>query len=477
MLFNSFQYLLFFPVVCLLYFASPFRWRTAFLLIASYFFYMCWRWEYVLLIIVQTEINFLCGLWIAKARTPRARRTFLVSAIVLTLAILFFFKYYNFANDSLRSLFEWLHAPYHVPRLDILLPIGVSFHTFQTLSYTIDLYRGRIPVERSFTKFALYVSFFALLVAGPIERAGRLLPQFDRQNHFDVARLSSGLKLMLWGFFKKVVIADRLAEYVTKVYAQPGDYSGASLALASYCFAFQIYCDFSGYTDIATGSARVLGCDLMQNFNLPYLARSISDFWQRWHISLSTWFRDYVYIPLGGSRVSTARWTFNIMAVFMISGLWHGANWTFVIWGGLHGFYYLLERFLSPYASAACRLLRVPDRLKRLLQIFVTFHLVLLAWIFFRAATLNDALLIVKRICTDLPSRPYLGASSVATFVGLVLVLVLVVVQALQYRNRLPLYFSRVPVPALARWGGYLAMLIGIALLGKSGNDFIYFQF
>ena len=477
MLFNSFQYIWFFVLVCVLYFAIPFRHRTWFLLLASYYFYMCWRWEYVALIIVQTEINFLCGLWMEKARTPARRKALLVTGMVLTLAILFFFKYYNFANDSLRSLFGLVQVPYHIPHLDILLPIGVSFHTFQTLSYTIDLYRGRIPVERHFGKFALYVSFFPLLVAGPIERANRLLPQLERQNHFDVARLSSGLKLMLWGFFKKVVIADRLAEYVNQIYGHPGDFSCATLALATYCFAFQIYCDFSGYTDIAIGSARVLGYDLMQNFNLPYLARSISDFWQRWHISLSTWFRDYVYIPLGGSRVGTARWIFNIMAVFMISGLWHGANWTFVIWGGLHGFYYLLERFISPLAKAACDALRLPEYLRAVLQIAVTFHLVLLAWIFFRAGTLRDALLIIERICGGLASPLYLGASSVGTLAGIALALVLVCVQLLQYRKRLPLYFSAVPVPVLARWCGYLAMLIAIAIFGKSGNDFIYFQF
>ena len=233
MLFNSFQYIWFFVLVCVLYFAIPFRHRTWFLLLASYYFYMCWRWEYVALIIVQTEINFLCGLWMEKARTPARRKALLVTGMVLTLAILFFFKYYNFANDSLRSLFGLVQVPYHIPHLDILLPIGVSFHTFQTLSYTIDLYRGRIPVERHFGKFALYVSFFPLLVAGPIERANRLLPQLERQNHFDVARLSSGLKLMLWGFFKKVVIADRLAEYVNQIYGHPGDFSCATLALAT----------------------------------------------------------------------------------------------------------------------------------------------------------------------------------------------------------------------------------------------------
>jgi D-alanyl-lipoteichoic acid acyltransferase DltB (MBOAT superfamily) len=477
MLFNSFQYLLFFPIVCLLYFACPYRWRMALLLLASYYFYMCWRWEYVLLIIVQTEINFLGVLQMEKARSPVAKKTWLIVILTLTLAILFFFKYYNFANNTIGGAFGFIGVPYHIPHLDILLPIGVSFHTFQTLSYTIDVYRGRIPVERSFTKFALFVSFFPLLVAGPIERAKHLLPQLERENHFDVERLCSGLKLMLWGFFKKVVIADRLAEYVSRIYAHPGDFSGATLALATYCFAFQIYCDFSGYSDIAIGSARVMGYDLMQNFNLPYLARSISDFWQRWHISLSTWFRDYVYIPMGGSRVSAGRWAFNIVTVFAVSGLWHGASWAFVIWGGLHGTYYLLERFFAPYGNRLLCFLRLPEWVRAGIQVLITFHLVLIAWIFFRAASLYDALLIVSRICTDLSGPLSFGASSVATILGLCLVVLLLGVQVLQYRNRLPLYCSKVQIPVLLRWSGYLALLAGIAVLGKSGNDFIYFQF
>lgn len=477
MLFNSFQYLLFFPVVCLLYFALPFRWRTTFLLLASYYFYMCWRWEYIVLIMVQTEINFLCGLRMEHARTQAGRKALLLTAIVLSLALLFFFKYYNFFNETFRSLFAFVHAPYHVPHLNILLPIGISFHTFQTLSYIIDLYRGKIPVERSFIKFALFVSFFPLLVCGPIERANHLLPQLERKNHFDMDRLSSGLKLMLWGFFKKVVIADQLAEYVNQIYPHPADYSGATLALASYFFAFQIYCDFSGYADIAIGSARVLGYDLMKNFNLPLLARSPGDFWQRWHISLSTWFRDYVYFPLGGSRVSDTRWAFNIMVVFGVSGLWHGANWTFPIWGLLNGVFFLLGTCVGPYVSRFCRRCGLPERGLVLLQILVTFHLLMFARIFFRAGSLHDALFIVRRICTGLADPVYLGYSSVGAMLGLALMIMLLVVQWLQYNNRLPLNLSPVRVPALLRWSGYVAMLFAIATVGKSGNDFIYFQF
>lgn len=477
MLFNSFQYLLFLPLVCLLYFACPYRWRMHLLLLASYYFYMCWRWEYVLLIVVQTEINFLCAFKMEKAQNPAQKKGWLITALMLTLAILFFFKYFNFASDALESLSRLWHGQMDFPHLDVLLPIGISFHTFQTLSYTIDVYRGRIPVERSFTKFALYVTFFPLLVAGPIERASRLLPQFDRQNHFDVSRLSSGLKLILWGLFKKVVIADRLAEYVNQIYANPGDFSGPTLALATYCFAFQIYCDFSGYSDIAIGSARILGYDLMQNFNLPYMARSISDFWQRWHISLSTWFRDYVYIPLGGSRVSASRWGFNIVTVFAISGLWHGANWTFVVWGALHGVYYLLERFASKSAAAMAESLRIPNSVRAFFQVVITFHLVLLAWVFFRANSLTDAFTIISRIVTDISGPLYLGRSALATVVGIWFVFSLLVVQVLQNYKKLPHYPNHASVPMHLKWIGYILLMFGIAMFGVSGNDFIYFQF
>jgi alginate O-acetyltransferase complex protein AlgI len=477
MLFNSFQYLLFFPTVCVIYFAIPFRLRTAFLLLASYFFYMCWRWEYVVLIIFQTEVGFFSGRMLKEAASLGARKLWLASGVIIILTLLGIFKYYNFANDSARGLLALLGLQDPFPDLKILLPIGISFHTFQTVSYLIDLDRGTIPLERSFVRFALYVSFFPLLVAGPIERAGRFIPQLLEEHHLNPARLASGAKLMVWGFFKKVVIADRLAEYVNQIYPHPADHSGLTLWLATYCFAFQIYCDFSGYTDIATGSARMLGYDLMQNFNLPYFARSIPEFWQRWHISLSTWFRDYLYIPLGGSRVSSGRWALNILVVFAVSGLWHGAKWTFVIWGALHGSYYVLQKLMAPYASACFAWLGVPERIKRMLQVLVTFHLVALAWVFFRANSLYDAALILFRIGTDLTGPLYLGFSSVSATVGLVLILVLLVVQGLQHRGRLSLYFSHAKVPIVVRWSGYLAMLIAIALLGKTGNDFIYFQF
>jgi D-alanyl-lipoteichoic acid acyltransferase DltB (MBOAT superfamily) len=363
---------------------------------------------------------------------------------------------------------------YRIPALDILLPIGISFHTFQTLAYTIDLYRERIPVERGFGRFALFVSFFPLLVAGPIERPNHLLPQLSRDTHLDPERLASGLKLILWGLFKKVVIADNLADAVSWAYGSPGLCGGGTLGWATYFFAFQIYCDFSGYSDIAIGSARVLGYDLMQNFRLPYLARGIPDFWSRWHISLSTWFRDYLYIPLGGNRVALPRWSFNIALTFLVSGLWHGANWTFVIWGALHALYFLGGRILGPLAGRMKTTFSLPGMVRSGFQILITFHLVTLAWVFFRARNVSEGLQIVRTIFTDgrgWAELPHQRA------VGLALIAVLVFVSLMQHAGWASLYFSRSRIPAPLRWCGYVAMVLAIAVLGKSGNDFIYFQF
>jgi D-alanyl-lipoteichoic acid acyltransferase DltB (MBOAT superfamily) len=297
------------------------------------------------------------------------------------------------------------------------------------------------------------------------------------EHHLDIGRLSAGLKMMLWGLFKKVVLADRLAVYVNMVYGHPADHSGATLLLATYCFAFQIYCDFSGYSDIAIGCARVLGYDLMQNFRLPYLATSVSDFWSRWHISLSTWFKDYLYLPLGGNRVTPRRWAFNIMTVFLVSGLWHGASWMFVVWGALHGFYYLVGRSTAGFRSKLKETLGIRGRLAHVLQILVTFHLVLIAWVFFRARSLADAVHILGRIAGDLGGALDLGTCYVRTVVTLLLVLILVAVQILQMRGVLSLYFSRPLVPSPVRWVGYLSLIFAILYLGMSTNAFIYFQF
>ncbi len=317
----------------------------------------------------------------------------LVMSIVANVGILGFFKYINFVDANLTVLFGALHLGWAIPHLDIILPIGLSFHTFQSMSYTIEVYRGRQQAERHLGIYALYVMFYPQLVAGPIERPQNLLHQFREPHTFDAERVIDGLKLMLWGFFKKVVIADRLALYVNGIYDHPAAQHGWPLIIATYFFAFQIYCDFSGYTDIAIGAAQVMGFRLMDNFNRPYFAKSIVEFWQRWHISLSSWFRDYLYIPLGGNRVAVPRWCFNIMVVFLVSGLWHGANWTFIVWGALHGVYVIAGVATFAWQRKFLRIRR-HARIgwsRRWIEAFVTFHLVLIAWVFFRAASLSDA--------------------------------------------------------------------------------------
>ena len=343
MLFNSFEYFLFLPAVVLLYFLLPFKWRNPFLLIASYYFYMSWKWEFGFLMLFTSAVNYVAGLRINSSKERRTQRLWLTLAIVASLGVLVYFKYANFFIAEASALLRILGADVRESYLKVILPVGISFFTFQALSYTIDLYKGKMHVEKNFINFTLFVSFFPQLVAGPIERATNLLDQFKKEQRFSSERLLEGSKLIIWGLFKKVVIADRLAAYVEQIYASPELFGGSTLFLATFFFAFQIYCDFSGYSDIAIGSAHILGFRLMQNFNLPYLAKSVRDFWHRWHISLSTWFADYVYKPLGGNRVSTGRWMFNIMAVYLVSGLWHGANWTFIIWGGIFGVLYILE--------------------------------------------------------------------------------------------------------------------------------------
>jgi alginate O-acetyltransferase complex protein AlgI len=477
MLFNSFEFIVFFLCISLAYFALPFRFRWMLLLVGSYFFYMCWRWEYVFLIAGETLINYLCGLAIDRSSTPKLRRLFLVVGVTASLGILGFFKYADLVGESLWQLVAVFgdRGPYSL--LHIALPVGISFFTLQAVGYTIDVYRGHLRAEYHLGKFALYISFFPQLLAGPIARASHLLEQFDRQNRFEVDRTMAGAKLMLWGLFKKAVIADRLAVYVSQIYASPEDYSGATLALATYCYAFQIYCDFSAYSDIAIGAAKVLGYDLMQNFRLPYFATTIPEFWARWHISLSTWFRDYLYIPLGGNRCSSSRFCFNILVVFLVSGLWHGAHWTFVIWGLLHGLYYLVYRVLEKPVGRIVSYLRVPEWVAAAIGMVVTFHMVCFAWVFFRADSVRQAIYICRSIVELLPGRLYLGSSSVSTAIGIGFILVLLCVQAFQARGSVPLYFSQSQWPIAARWGAYLALVFSILLFGVSGNEFIYFQF
>ena len=478
MLFNSFEYFLFLPAVVLLYFLLPFKWRNPFLLIASYYFYMSWKWEFGFLMLFTSAVNYVAGLKINTSIDRRTQRLWLTLAIVASLGVLVYFKYANFFIAEASALLRILGADIRESYLKVILPVGISFFTFQALSYTIDLYKGKMHVERNFINFTLFVSFFPQLVAGPIERATNLLDQFKKEQHFSSERLLEGSKLIIWGLFKKVVIADRLAAYVEQIYASPEVFGGSTLFLATFFFAFQIYCDFSGYSDIAIGSAHILGFRLMQNFNLPYLAKSVRDFWHRWHISLSTWFADYVYKPLGGNRVSTGRWMFNIMAVYLVSGLWHGANWTFIIWGGIFGVMYILE-FLGDKLLKRARLDEgfYKSKLIHPFRVAVIFLAVLVSWVFFRADNTGDAWHIITHMFTGWDRMPYLGSSAFETVLGLALILLLYAIQILQYRGVASIYMGPTVVPRSLRWAGYALLLVMIAMFGVSSELFIYFQF
>jgi alginate O-acetyltransferase complex protein AlgI len=489
MLFNSFQFLcIFFPLVTGLYFVLPQRWRWLLLLVASCWFYMAFVPAYILILAFTIAVDYFAGLWIERSE-GRKRKWLLTASIVANVGVLAFFKYYDFLNESIAGLVQGMGFPYGVPDLGILLPIGLSFHTFQSLSYTVEVYRGHQKAEHHFGIFALYVMFWPQLVAGPIERPGNLLNQINSTvpgtgmlSRFSTERTIEGLRQMLWGFFKKVVIADRCAMVVDQVYGAPEQFGALSIALATWLFAVQIYCDFSGYTDIALGAARIMGFNLMVNFRTPYLSSSISEFWGRWHISLSSWFRDYLYIPLGGNRVVKWRWYWNLMLVFLVSGLWHGANWTYVIWGGLHGAYLILALVFAPLTLRIGRLsgLEARPRLKRAINVFITVQLVSFSWIFFRAGSMHDAATLVQRLFTTPVALSDLVAlygslprSMLDLTVGLTALFMLMdpVYDAWAKRER--------PVPAgLLGAMLFALLLVGIQLFGWFGStSFIYFQF
>ncbi len=485
MLFNSLEFLLFFPVVVGLYFVLPTRVRWAWLLGTSYLFYMAWRIDYVVLLLISTAVDYVAGRRMGQLPTKRQRRPYLAASLLVNLSLLFGFKYFNFLNESMRALLGTAGFAYGIPALDVLLPVGISFYTFQTLSYSIDVYNGKTEPEAHLGRFALYVAFWPQLVAGPIERPGHLLPQFRQHFNFDYARVRAGLVRMAWGFFKKVAIADRLAAYVDDVYGAPGEFSGAGVLLATYFFAFQIYCDFSGYSDIAIGAARVMGFDLMENFRRPYTSRSIAEFWRRWHISLSTWFRDYVYIPLGGNRVVRWRWYYNLMITFVVSGLWHGAAWTFAIWGALHGGLLILGLTTSGWWQRPANGSAPRSRLLGWLQILATFHLVALGWIFFRAESVRDAFHFIGEIArlpwtlnwatgglADLP----LPRGPLDLAVSAALIALLLAVESWVRDGVIEGKLTAQPTPV--RWASYVALLLGLLWFAVPTNQqFIYFQF
>jgi D-alanyl-lipoteichoic acid acyltransferase DltB (MBOAT superfamily) len=412
MLFNSLQFLYFFIVVTILYYALEWRWRWKMLLAASCFFYMAFIPAYIFILLTTILIDYYMGILIAQS-TGRKRLICLQISIVSTCLVLFVFKYCAFFGMTVREMQGLLGAAQNFPITHIILPIGLSFHTFQSLSYVVEVYRGKQEPERNFGIYSLYVMFYPQLVAGPIERPQNLLHQFREDHRFDLGNLARGLRMIVWGLFQKMVIADRCAVYVNHVYGRWNLESGLSLLMATLLFAVQIYADFAGYSNIAIGCARVMGFKLMTNFNHPYFARSFGEFWKRWHISLSTWFRDYVYIPLGGNRVGRARLYFNLFITFAVSGLWHGANWTYVIWGALNGVFLIIE---SQLTSAGWR---YPANfaggiLRRGMVLFG----ICFAWIFFRAQSLHAALHIIQRIATDTSLSRWSIANAVSQFAG-----------------------------------------------------------
>ena len=408
MLFNSIDFLIFLPIVLVIYYIIPMKYKHIWLLISSYYFYMCWNAKYVLLIFVSTVITYLSGILIDKVEKTwpdvndigKYKKLILALSFVSNLGILFYFKYINFTLDIVTRVLSKMNISMNVPVFDVILPVGISFYTFQALSYSVDVYRGEVAPEHDFFRYALFVSFFPQLVAGPIERSKNLLTQLREPRKFDFGYAFDGILLMLWGLFLKIVLADRIAIFVDTVYGDCEHYQGIYLIVATVLFAVQIYCDFSGYSSIAMGTAKLLGIELMDNFNAPYLSTSVADFWRRWHISLTSWFKDYLYIPLGGSRRGTFRKYINKMIVFILSGLWHGAQLTFVVWGAINGLYQLIGEVLMPIRKKVSDIIGINRNFEGVyaLSVLATFALVDFTWIFFRADSLGRAIYIIKSI-------------------------------------------------------------------------------
>jgi alginate O-acetyltransferase complex protein AlgI len=482
MLFNSLAFLVFFPVVTLLYFLLPHKMRWFLLLTASCFFYMFFKPVYILILFGTIVIDYYAGIQLEEIKDRKRKKFFLILSLIANIGVLVVFKYYNFVNENITVLLENWGVDNPIPYLKILLPIGLSFHTFQAMSYTIEVYRGNQKAERHFGIYALYVMFYPQLVAGPIERPQNVLHQFYEHHKFNYADVSKGLKLMLWGFFKKVAIADRVAVGVDEVYNNLHSYSGVALMVATAFFAIQIYCDFSGYSDIALGAAQVMGFRLMMNFNRPYASKTISEFWSRWHISLSTWFRDYLYIPLGGNRVRISRMYLNLFIVFLISGVWHGASWTFVIWGALHGSYLIFAlvtkgisfKIASWFKQAGLTFFLTA------FNIMAVFALVTFAWLFFRAGSTADAIYVVKNMFVikefSIPKDVYLNHGQDFFVTAVFLIIVMELIQYINANYNEVLFNHR---SIAVRWGFCLGLFLCIFLFGAFHSDaeFIYFQF
>ena len=482
MLFNSLDFAVFLPIVFILYwfvFQKNLKAQNFLIVMASYLFYGWWDWRFLSLIAFSTLVDYTIGLKLSKEVRVKKRKMLLLMSILVNLGFLGFFKYYNFFLDNFVSAFSFFGNEINANSLNIILPVGISFYTFQTLSYTIDVYRKKLEPTKNLVAFTAFVSFFPQLVAGPIERATNLLPQFYKKRTFNYTLAVDGLRQILWGLFKKIVIADNCATYANLIFNNSDDYSGSTLLLGALFFTFQIYGDFSGYSDIAIGTSRLFGFDLKQNFAFPYFSRDIAEFWRRWHISLSSWFKDYVYIPLGGSKGGTAMKIRNTFIIFIVSGFWHGANWTFIVWGALNAIYFLpllLTNNNRNNIEVVANNTYLPS-IKETFQILLTFGLTLLAWVFFRADNVSHALSIISEIF----SGSILSTPNFEGFTkSLVIILMILFFLAVEWLGRKGLFaLEKIYLIKYKpfRWVFYLLLIIAIIIFGGDQQDFIYFQF
>lgn len=482
MLFNSFNFAIFLPIVFVLYwFATKreVRLQNIILLIASYFFYACWDWRFLFLLVASTSLDYYTGIKIYDAGSKRIKKYWLWLSISANVGFLAVFKYYNFFASSFVDALSLIGLNADLRTINVIIPVGISFYTFHGLSYVIDLYKNKIKPERDVINYSVFVSFFPLLVAGPIERATHLLPQLIKKREFNYLQAMDGLKQILWGLFKKMVIADNCATYANLIFNDSSNYSGSTLVLGAIFFAFQIYCDFSGYSDIALGTARLFGIELLRNFAFPYFSRDIAEFWRRWHISLSSWFRDYLYIPLGGSRGSKWLRIRNMFIIFLVSGFWHGANWTFIAWGGLNALYFvplLLQDKNRIHMQTVAQGKYFPT-LKEASSILLTFSLTLVAWIFFRAENIGHAISYISGIVSyDLFSVPYFLGIKEATVSAVFVILFILV----EWLGREQQYAIKTIVSGWKKpfqWGFYYLIAMLIFLFGSTNQEFIYFQF
>lgn len=480
MLFNSIDFAIFFPIVFILYWFvvnRNFKVQNLLLLFASYLFYGWWDWRFLFLLVFSTVLDYFTGIKIHEAANRSRKLFWLWISIGINLGFLGVFKYYNFFADSFANALSAVGLQVNPGSLNVILPVGISFYTFHGLSYVLDLYKDRIKPERNFVNYSVFVSFFPLLVAGPIERATHLLPQIIKKREFDYTKVVDGLRQILWGLFKKIVIADNCAEFANTIFNNSGDYSGSMLLLGALFFAFQIYCDFSGYSDIALGTARLFGIELLRNFAFPYFSRDIAEFWRRWHISLSSWFKDYLYIPLGGSKGGLWMKIRNTFIIFLVSGFWHGANWTFIIWGALNAIYFLpllLSNKNRENIDIVAKGKLFPS-LKDFSKILLTFFLTLIAWIFFRATSVTEALNIIFAIFS--PSFFTVPVLSIKVLVIIGLIVLFIITEWIGRENRYAIEHVHVNFPRPVRWAVYYSIVFLIFMFAGQGQTFIYFQF